>query len=37
MAAVQETVDRVKSIDVNEYKYGFFSDIEFGQGPEGSE
>ncbi len=25
MAAVQETVDRVKSLDVTEYKYGFFS------------
>ena len=28
MAAVQETIDRVKSIDVSEYKYGFFSEIE---------
>jgi Fe-S cluster assembly protein SufB len=35
MAAVQETVDRVKSIDVNEYKYGFFSDIESDKAPKG--
>ncbi len=28
MAAVQETVERVKSIDVSEYKYGFVTDIE---------
>jgi Fe-S cluster assembly protein SufB len=35
MAAVQETVDRVKSIDVNEYKYGFFSDIESDKAPRG--
>jgi hypothetical protein len=25
MPAVQATVDRVKAIDVSEYKYGFFS------------
>jgi Fe-S cluster assembly protein SufB len=35
MAAVQETVDRVKSIDVSEYKYGFFSDIEADKAPKG--
>ncbi|MEJ0096405.1 MAG: Fe-S cluster assembly protein SufB [Methylocella sp.] len=35
MAAVQETVDRVKSIDVSEYKYGFFSDIESDKAPRG--
>ncbi len=28
MAAVQETVDRVKAIDVGEYKYGFVTEIE---------
>ena len=28
MAAVQETVDKVKSIDVDAYKYGFVTDIE---------
>ncbi|KQU51059.1 Fe-S cluster assembly protein SufB [Bosea sp. Leaf344] len=28
MAAVQETIDQVKSIDVTEYKYGFVTDIE---------
>jgi len=35
MAAVQETVDRVKSVDVSEYKYGFFSDIESDKAPKG--
>ncbi|AOO82305.1 Fe-S cluster assembly protein SufB [Bosea vaviloviae] len=28
MAAVQETIDQVKSIDVTEYKYGFITEIE---------
>ena len=37
MAADQETVDRVRSIDVDAYKYGFVSAIEFGSGPEGPE
>ncbi len=35
MAAVQETVDRVKSIDVSEYKYGFVTDIESDKAPKG--
>ncbi len=35
MAAVQETIDRVKAIDVSEYKYGFFSDIEADKAPKG--
>ncbi len=35
MAAVQETVDRVRSVDVSEYKYGFFSDIESEKAPKG--
>jgi Fe-S cluster assembly protein SufB len=35
MAAVQETVDRVKSVDVSEYKYGFFSEIESDKAPKG--
>jgi Fe-S cluster assembly protein SufB len=35
MAAVQETVDRVKAIDVDQYKYGFFSDIEADKAPKG--
>jgi Fe-S cluster assembly protein SufB len=35
MAAVQETVDRVRSIDVSEYKYGFVSDIESDKAPKG--
>ena len=35
MAAVQETVDRVRSIDVDAYKYGFVSDIESDKAPKG--
>src|SRR5947209_12392894 len=35
MPAVQATVDRVKAIDVSEYKYGFFSDIESDKAPRG--
>ncbi|HXW70523.1 MAG TPA: Fe-S cluster assembly protein SufB [Methylocella sp.] len=35
MAAVQETVDRVKAIDVSEYKYGFSFDIESEKAPKG--
>ena len=35
MAAVQETVDRVKAIDVSEYKYGFFFGHRIRQGAEG--
>ncbi len=35
MAAVQETIDRVKAIDVSEYKYGFFTDIESEKAPKG--
>ena len=35
MAAVQETVDRVKSLDVTEYKYGFFSQFEMDMAPQG--
>ena len=35
MAAVQETIDRVKAIDVDTYKYGFFSDIEADKAPKG--
>src|SRR6195952_1226821 len=35
MAAVQETVDRVKEIDVSEYKYGFVTDIESDKAPKG--
>jgi Fe-S cluster assembly protein SufB len=35
MAAVQETIDRVKAIDVSEYKYGFFTDIESDKAPKG--
>src|SRR5579859_309572 len=35
MAAVQETVYRVRSIDVSEYKYGFISDIESDKAPKG--
>ena len=35
MAAVQETVEKVKSIDVDAYKYGFISDIESDKAPKG--
>jgi Fe-S cluster assembly protein SufB len=35
MAAVQETVDRVRSIEVEAYKYGFVSDIESDKAPKG--
>ena len=35
MAAVQATVDRVRSIEVDAYKYGFFSDIESDKAPQG--
>ncbi|HYC25067.1 MAG TPA: Fe-S cluster assembly protein SufB, partial [Roseiarcus sp.] len=35
MAAVQETVDKVRSIDVGEYKYGFVTDIETEKAPKG--
>src|SRR4051794_19126686 len=35
MAAVQETVERVKSVDVDAYKYGFFTDIESEKAPKG--
>jgi Fe-S cluster assembly protein SufB len=35
MAAVQETVDRVRAIDVDAYKYGFVTDIESEKPPKG--
>jgi Fe-S cluster assembly protein SufB len=35
MAAVQETVERVRAIDVDAYKYGFVSDIESDKAPKG--
>jgi Fe-S cluster assembly protein SufB len=35
MAAVQETVERVRSIDVDQYKYGFVTDIESDKAPKG--
>ena len=35
MAAVKETVDRVKAIDVDTYKYGFVTDIESDKAPKG--
>ncbi|MCF2521147.1 Fe-S cluster assembly protein SufB, partial [Bradyrhizobium sp. G127] len=35
MAAVQETVERVKSIDVEQYKYGFETVIESEKAPKG--
>jgi len=35
MPPVQETVARVKAIDVDKYKYGFFTDIESVKAPKG--
>jgi Fe-S cluster assembly protein SufB len=35
MAAVRETVDRVRSIEAEAYKYGFVSDIESDRAPKG--
>src|SRR3977135_2399069 len=35
MAAVQETVDRVRRIDVDEYRYGFETVIESDKAPKG--
>ena len=35
MPAVQETVERVKQIEVDKYKYGFFTDIESVRAPKG--
>ena len=35
MPAVQETVDRVRRIDVDQYKYGFVTDIESDKAPKG--
>jgi len=35
MSAVQETVERVRSIDVDQYKYGFITDIESDKAPKG--
>ena len=35
MAAVQETIEQVRKIDVDQYKYGFESDIESIKAPKG--
>jgi len=35
MAAVQETVERVRSLEADAYKYGFVSDIESDKAPKG--
>src|SRR6187402_2928656 len=35
MPAVQETVERVKRIDVDQYRYGFVTDIESDKAPKG--
>ena len=35
MAAVQETVDQVKAIDVDQYKYGFSTELEVDKAPLG--
>ncbi len=35
MAAVRETVDKVKTLDVDAYKFGFFTDIASDKAPKG--
>ncbi len=35
MAAVQETVERVRSVDVEQYKYGFVTDVESDKAAKG--
>ena len=35
MPAVQETIERVRRIDVDQYKYGFVTDIESDRAPKG--
>jgi len=35
MPAVRETIDQVSEIDVDKYKYGFFTDIESEKAPKG--
>src|SRR5437868_7930733 len=35
MPAVQETVEKVRRIDVDQYKYGFVTDIESDKAPKG--
>ncbi len=35
MAAIQETIDQVRSIDVDQYKYGFVTEVESEKAPKG--
>ncbi|MEL7273099.1 MAG: Fe-S cluster assembly protein SufB [Pseudomonadota bacterium] len=35
MVAVQETIDTVKTLDIDQYKYGFSTDIESDKAPKG--
>ena len=35
MAAVKETIDQVKELDLDKYKYGFTTDIETVKAPKG--
>ncbi|HEV7252458.1 MAG TPA: Fe-S cluster assembly protein SufB [Mesorhizobium sp.] len=35
MPAVQETIERVRTLDVDQYKYGFFTEIETDKAPKG--
>ena len=35
MPAVQDTIDRVRKIDVDQYKYGFETEIEMDKAPKG--
>jgi len=32
---VQETIERVRHIDIDQYKYGFVTDIECDKAPQG--
>ena len=36
MPAVQETIEQVSSIDVDQYKYGFETDVEMEKAPRAS-
>ena len=35
MPAVQETIEQVRLIDVDQYKYGFETEVEMEKAPEG--
>jgi Fe-S cluster assembly protein SufB len=35
MPAVQETIERVRNLDIDQYKFGFATDIESDKAPKG--